>query len=106
MEDQTEYFLKCIEQNKPQEVNDSEWRQIFNLKVVQQSWGIEEDTKQNYERTFLNWKATVYLAKFNFMSGSPGYVGPLFLLHGDHIVGPAITITQNERNELYDVEEF
>jgi len=30
-----------------------------------------------------DFSAQVYAAKFNFVSGSPGYVGDLFILQGD-----------------------
>ena len=46
-----------------------------------------------------------YIVKFNFQSGSPGYVGPLYLLHGDHIVGPAMTIKRSNKLETIDFNE-
>jgi len=104
-ENQTEYFLKCIEANKPQPISLSELHEIFSLKEVQESWGLEEDTKEDYNKTFLNWQAMTYIVKFNFQSGSPGYVGPLYLLHGDHIVGPAITIKRSNKLETIDFNE-
>jgi hypothetical protein len=47
------------------------------VRAVREGWGIEDD------ETVSDFSAMVYAVKFNFMSGSPGYVGDLFILQGD-----------------------
>jgi hypothetical protein len=47
---------------------------------------------------------SLYAAKFDFQSGSPGYVGPVWVLMGDALV-PAITIYKDEEGNYQRVEE-
>ena len=68
--------------NSPLEISDLEWKQIFNTTLVQESWGIAEEDLLS-EKFYENWRGTVYGAKFNFISGGPGYCGDLFVVFGD-----------------------
>ena len=49
------------------------------IQDIRESWGIHDSTTP----------PEVYTAKFNFVSGSPGYVGDLFVLQGSHLTGDA-----------------
>lgn len=50
---------------------------------VKESWGIQEgETPEEFADM-------VYGVKFNFQSGSPGYVGELFIVQGDVLTGDA-----------------
>ena len=51
------------------------------LPVVNQGWGLTQDETAEW---FSSW---VYGVKFDFVSGSPGYVGPLYILQGDTLTG-------------------
>lgn len=58
------------------------------IPAIRESWGIEDAT------TPADFAAEVYAAKFNFVSGSPGYVGDLFILQGSHLTGDAPFVLQ------------
>ena len=44
--------------------------------------------------------ALVYAVKFNFMSGSPGYVGDLYILQGDYLTGDQPLVFTREDGKL------
>jgi hypothetical protein len=65
------------------------------IPAIRESWGIEEDT------TLADFSSQVYAAKFNFISGSPGYVGDLFILQGDTLTGDApFVLLRDDKGEL------
>ncbi len=55
--------------------------EIATLETVQQPWGLVSDVGP------LEFASTVYGARFNFVSGSPGYVGDIYILQGDFANG-------------------
>jgi len=63
----------------PQPITAAEWKEIVSLPAVRDAWGLSEDIDP------LEFASTVYGAKFDFVSGGPGYVGDLYLLQGDAI---------------------
>ncbi len=65
----------------PQPLSPDEWRQITALPAVREAWGLEDDVKPS------DFAGSVYAAKFDFVSGSPGYVGDLYILQGDALTG-------------------
>ncbi len=57
----------------------------MQLPTIRESWGLEDtDTPEQFADM-------VYGVKFEFVSGTPGYVGDLYILHGDAL-GEPITI--------------
>lgn len=55
----------------------------MEIPAIRESWGIEDNT------TVTEFSSQVYAARFDFISGSPGYVGDLFILQGDTLTGDA-----------------
>lgn len=75
--------------NKPQELSTEEWKEIMQMPVIKESWGIgEEETPEQFADM-------VYGAKFDFASGGPGYVGDLYILHGDALGEPMVLIRRD-----------
>ncbi len=73
--------------------------EIMAIPAVKEAWGIDEDEKPE------NFAAMVYGAKFKFHSGSPGYVGDLYIIQGDTLSGdPPLMFTR--RNDVLRLEEF
>lgn len=70
----------------PHKLTEAEWREIAALQAVREAWGLEDDQGP------MEFASLVYAAKFNFVSGSPGYVGDLYVLQGDALteVGPMV----------------
>jgi hypothetical protein len=65
----------------PHPLSLEEWRQIIAVPAVREAWGLEDDVKPS------EFAGTVYAAKFDFVSGSPGYFGDLYILQGDALTG-------------------
>jgi hypothetical protein len=74
--------------NKPQELTMAEWREVIQVPVIRESWGLEDETPQQVA-------AMVYGVKFDFASGGPGYVGDLYILHGDALGEPMTLIRKD-----------
>ncbi len=66
--------------NDPITISTQEWDEIINVPEVRDSWGLDKDTAEEF-------RSMVYGVKFNFASGSPGYIGELFILQGDVLTG-------------------
>ncbi len=61
---------------QPHALTAAEWAEIISLPAVRESWGLSDETPEEFA-------ASVYGVKFHFVSGSPGYVGDLYILQGD-----------------------
>jgi hypothetical protein len=70
-----------MDDTKPHPLSQAEWLEIMSLPVIRESWGIEDGTPVS------DFSSQVYPVKFEFVSGSPGYVGDLFILQGDTLTG-------------------
>lgn len=68
----------------PHKLTNAEWRELGNLTVIRESWGLQDDQDP------LDLAILAYGAKFDFISGSPGYVGEIFVLLGDSLGEPMV----------------
>ena len=85
---------------KPYELTLSEWKEILAVPTVREAWGVWSD------ETPEEFSSAVYAVKFKFHSGSPGYVGDLFILQGDALTGyPPIVLRRGDKGELIVLEE-
>jgi len=66
--------------NKPIEITLPEWKEIMAIRAVKEAWGLENETPEEFA-------SQVYGVKFRFQSGSPGYVGDLYIVQGDTLTG-------------------
>jgi hypothetical protein len=80
--------------NIPKEISEAEWKEIMQLPVIRESWGLDgSETPEQFADM-------VYGVKFDFVSGvGPGYVGDLYMLHGDAL-GEPITLIRKEGGHL------
>jgi hypothetical protein len=83
--------------NKPQEISLAEWKEIIQVPVVRESWGLDEDETPEH------FADMVYGVKFNFSPGMmPGYMGDLFILHGDSLGEPLTLIREDGKLVVAD----
>ncbi len=67
----------------------------MQLREVKDSWGIDDD------ETPEDFADRVYGVKFNFTPETkPGYMGDLFILHGDALGEPLVVIRENGSLEV------
>jgi hypothetical protein len=76
--------------NKPMALTSKEIKEIAAIEDIQQMWGAENAAEME---EMLD--TTVYAVKFDYMSGSPGYVGDYFILQGDAL-GEALELVRNK----------
>jgi hypothetical protein len=76
--------------NKPQDISSAEWKEIIQVPVVRESWGLDNETAEQLAEM-------VYGVKFDFVSGSPGYIGDLYILHGDALGEPMVLVRKDGR---------
>ena len=69
----------------------------MHVPEIKESWGLEDETPEEFADM-------VYGAKFEFTSGSPGYVGDIYILQGDYLTGdaPFVLIRRQGRLALTD----
>ena len=75
---------------KPKEITIDEWREIVEIAFVREAWGLY-DIKLAPEE----FAKSAYGAKFDFVSGSPGYCGDLYIIYGDALSGKPVLIIRN-----------
>lgn len=63
----------------PHKISLGEWAEILKTPAVREAWGLDENVTPD------EFRSLVYGVKFDFMSGSPGYVGDVYILQGDHL---------------------
>jgi hypothetical protein len=80
-----------LDQN-PHKISESEWQEIAALEAVQQAWGLDRDADP------LEFASTVYGARFNFVSGGPGYVGDIYVLQGDALTEVPPIVLRRDRD--------
>ncbi len=67
----------------------------MEVPVIREAWGIERDTTSD------EFSSLVYAVKIKFVSGSPGYVGDLVILQGDHLTKNApMVLRRGDSGEL------
>lgn len=76
--------------NKPQDISIAEWQEITQVPEVRESWGLENETAEQFA-------GVVYGAKFDFVSGGPGYFGDLYVLQDDALSEPFVLIRKDGR---------
>jgi hypothetical protein len=64
--------------NKPVGLTSAEIKEIAEFKAIQEMWGAEDAAEM---ADIL--EHTAYAVKFNYVSGSPGYVGDYYIIQGD-----------------------
>jgi hypothetical protein len=80
---------------KPYPLTSEEWKEIMAVQEVRDAWGLAKDTTPD------EFSSTVYAAKFKFVSGSPGYVGDLFILQGDALTdAPPMALRRGNKGEI------
>ncbi len=79
----------------PYPLSPANWKEVGNIPTVRDAWGLQD----NEDLTALS--SQIYAAKFNFVSGSPGYVGELFILQGDVLTeSPPIALRRDHDGKL------
>ena len=90
----------------PREISLKEWVEIMQVPEVKEGWGLGFDDEgreitnwRPSEREAVDFSARVYGVKFDFTSGSPGYVGDLYILEGDAMTD-LMRVTRNLEGKL------
>lgn len=83
--------------NKPRSLTDQEWVEVYQQPDVRTFWGLADETGFTVD----DWKASIYAVHFDFVSGSPGYVGDLYLIHGDYLADvPPAALVRDDNGSL------
>lgn len=81
-----------MKDNNPQQLTEAEWKEIASLLVVKEAWGLDDDSTPE------EFASLVYAAKFDFVSGSPGYVGDLYVLQGDALTDVSPMVLRRDKD--------
>jgi hypothetical protein len=77
---------------RPYPLTPEEWREVITIQAVRDGWGLWEDATPE------EFAAMVYGVKFHFTSGSPGYVGDLYILQGDALTDAAPIVLKRDNS--------
>jgi hypothetical protein len=88
-------------QNNPIVVSEPEFNELAQFKDLQEVWGA------NNAAEMAEYLSNSYCAKFYFMNGTPGYIGDLFIIQGDHLTEalPIRVVRQNGKLEVVSDDE-
>ena len=78
-------------------ISPQDWQEILAIEAIQEMWGVS--TEEPHAITAKDFSETVYGVKFDFVSGSPGYVGDVYILMGDSLDEP-ITLIRDREGQL------
>ncbi len=67
----------------------SEWQEIAAIPEVREGWGLADDESVDH------FKSLVYGAKFDYITGGPGYFGDLYIIQDDSLEPPLTFVRQN-----------
>ncbi len=85
--------------NKPKALTSREIKEIAAIEGIQQMWGAESSAEME---EMLD--TTVYAVKFDYQSGSPGYIGDYFILQGDAL-GEALELVRSKDGAIIFVDD-
>jgi hypothetical protein len=81
--------------NNPHSISEAEWKEIVSVQAIRDAWDLETDSDP------LEFASRVYGARFNFISGGPGYVGDLYVIQGDAITEvPPVVLKRDHTGHL------
>jgi hypothetical protein len=76
---------------QPHPITAAEWDEIGAVEGIREAWGVEGS------ESFAAFAAdSIYGVRFDFFSGSPGYVGDLYILQGDALTGDASLVLKRD----------
>ena len=83
--------------NQPVAVTPAEIKEMASSRELQDYWG-GFDSAEEFEECLKG----DYIVKFNFINGSPGYSGELFIIQSDHLSKevPAVRLTRGKDGQL------
>ena len=64
------------------QLSPSEWQEIVAIPEVREGWGLDDDVSVDH------FKSLVYGAKFDYVTGGPGYFGDLYIIQDDSLEAP------------------
>ncbi len=83
--------------NKSQSLTEQEWVEVYQQPDVRALWGLDHENGFTVD----DWKDSVYAVHFDFVSGSPGYVGDLYLIQGDYLADvPPVALVRDDNGSL------
>ncbi len=74
----------------PKSLTNAEWDRVCSLPEFREMWGISDDEPTATIVLYL------YGVRFDFVSGSPGYVGPLYFVYGDALSGTPLMLVEED----------
>jgi hypothetical protein len=75
--------------NQPTALSPTERKEIVSLPEFREAWGVTDETVEEL-------MPRLYGVRFDFVSGGPGYVGPLYLIYGDAISGQPLVVIRED----------
>jgi hypothetical protein len=74
---------------QPSPLSSAEWDEVAGVREVREDWGLQSADHG------AALASVAYGARFDFVSGSPGYVGDMFVIVGDGLSAPPMVLIRD-----------
>lgn len=89
-------YAKYVNKPEPKVITVDEWKEISQVKEIRESLGLED-------AEWFEVASSIYGVKYDFISGSPGYVGDVFVLLGDALGYCPLILTRDYKTKKLEV---
>lgn len=84
----------------PVPLTPEEWDEVATVREVREGWGLDAEEHGAYLAPL------AYGVKFDFVSGTPGYVGDMFIIAGDGLSAPPLVLIRDANTRSLRALEF
>lgn len=81
----------------PHPLSERDWTELASIQVVADSFGLDAEPTEVRGSQLAR---AAYGVRFDFVSGSPGYVGDMYIVHGDYLSAPPLVFTRDGSGRL------
>ena len=83
-----------MDSHDPRTLSPQEWEEIAAVPYVREAWGLSDDESGEH------LASVCYGAKFDFVTGGPGWAGDIFVIHDDAFGGPPVVFRRAPHGAL------
>ena len=80
-----------MDSHHPQPISSQEWEEIAAVPYVREAWGLLDDESGEH------LASVCYGAKFDFVTGGPGWAGDIYIIHDDAFGGPPVVLRRKSK---------
>ena len=83
-----------MDSHQPHALSPQDWEEVAAVISVREAWGLSDDESGEH------LASVCYGAKFDFVTGGPGWAGDLFVIHDDAFGGPPFVLRKEPHGRM------